>query len=209
MALHNYIYVKHHTDIETERKIAREHDPRPTLLKTNPDFNDTTQTENALLHPHTHLHIKEDWEHEVKSEKWDDESSSDTDYLKKRLNLESEVMPIQVKNHHHHRHHHHHHHHNHQDESSESSVSDSSRPKSAVARVPLSLSKEDIDIILCAKPMKISRSQQSQNGQLSEQPSIEKKPLKDTKYVVVGGKKKKLKSRFTRMKRTSSNQGAN
>lgn len=230
MALHNYIYVKHHTDIDIERKIAREHDPRPTLIKATPDI-ESAQTDNVLLNPHpnlhTHLDIKEDWEFEVKLDKWDDESSSDTDYLRKQLNLEHESGKLKTHEKHHHSHHshhsHHHHHHSHHNhhydvvESSESSLSNTHQPKESMISAPLNLSKEDIDLILSAKPMKISRSQQSQNEKLLQPqqqqplqlPSVDKKPFKDTKFVIIGGKKKKLKSRFARMKKSSSNQGTN
>lgn len=37
MALHNYIYSKHQTDVTTNNKIAREHEPRPVYLDAKPD----------------------------------------------------------------------------------------------------------------------------------------------------------------------------
>lgn len=192
MALHNYIYVKHHTDIETERKIAREHDPRPTIVNKDGKVHTPQNNNNVLAHPHDHSNIKENWEDELKLDQWEDEESSDTDYMKKQLekqrhkvgqtNSESSYLPC---------------------ETDIQSTQSSSNYEPLITKQPiLELSKEEIDLILCAKPMKLSKSQQSQ--QSIQQPSIEKSQFKDSKYVMIDGKKKKLKSRFSRSKKTSS-----
>lgn len=217
MALHNYIYIKHHTDIATERKIAREHDPRPPLIKgieNIPKNEEDALAQNVLVHTHSHTDIKEDWEYESKFEKWDDESSSDTDFMKTRLSEKrSHKLPhFHAHTHAHaqHRDSHEHTHthrfeHEHFENSTAKSSDESSRDKSLNN---ISLCREEIDLILSAKPMKLSKSQQSQNQQQpsQQQPSIEKKSFKESKFVIIDGKKKKLKSRFTRTKRSSSNQ---
>lgn len=219
MALHNYIYSKHQHDVNTDNKIAKEHEPRPDIL----DHTDSTttyvhqnQSDDELKHKHEYenehnnkhktqnnqdhqdqyyniQHQKHDLkgtyanELLIEEDEDDDELMLDDDNCHELEDVETETSSDSdflrhKQTHRHHIHHHSNHshliiptekHHNSVNEVLVESINSfSENPK--FNHLPSSISDFDAD---------------SSNSQ-------QKVQFKESKWVVINGKKKKLKSRF-------------
>jgi hypothetical protein len=214
MALHNYIYKKHQVDSAVDGKIAREHDPRPVCVKIyNHDENDDEyikqshfnnnkdnqlyksdnhdnncmihDTDNYIInHTSSHNHnlielhrqqtfsaeLKTSYEEEIKLEGLNDEDdSSDNNNLKKIYNEH-------INSHNHHNHVHHHNQHNVQDHQKLEIQAHQSTQHENSLNISSSIGK---------------------TVNIKSQQKMEKVAFKDQKWVIIDGKKRKLKSRFS------------
>lgn len=207
MALHNYIYTKHPGDVSTDQKIARDHDPRPECIKVNlkDDDNDNHNdnvnnrheydnnhirvTNASLIHYNSgfdenlhHLqHVNENTKDTYKTEFFedDDEYSSDSDLFANR------------KLHKLHKSHSHAHAHAHHVESHENL-------------------KIASNIIIPGSPVNLIIKQNQNcygNNNNNCNNNKEKSSTKESKWVFVDGKKRKLKSRFSKNSKNVGNGG--
>lgn len=188
MALHNYIYSKHPHDVSTDNKIAKEHEPRPKIL--NLDSNISESHNNKLIDKYENeIHLDSIMADDILinddninanndktlNEHCDGEfgdiefeDSSDSDFLRHKQN-NSHIHNIDNHNHHHH--------HNHQTHNN-----DNIHDQTINEETSISLTKTNSSYI--------SNSDDDSSNSLCKTYS------RDSKWVIINGQKKKLKSRF-------------
>lgn len=221
MALHNYIYSKHQTDVTTINKIAGEHEPRPVCLdvpsKKGPDIvadansgqhhchhhhieSDDHQTVHELpnrhnaeinhssdqllcndpLHEHSIIQVhgasstidvKGTYEEELAHEGDEEEEDSDSDFLQAN-NTHKEERHCDC----------------HSDGNSHNQMNDL-YPHSPIQSI------EEVDNPHESDSIVIVKTPSDENDAII---AIEKAQQRETKWVFVNGKKKKLKSRFSK-----------